>query len=113
MSLEPDSLSAPEFYEQVMQPGFPNEMVLSLYNENPDNPNSFSEEGFNDVTDKIHDFIVARTLGHWYETGEPPKRVGISITLVWGDEVEGKDELADGYRPYYFGQDRGMGRTQD
>jgi len=80
-----------EFYELAMQPDFPNEMVFELENKDPTPDRSFSMEGFQEVSDQVKHFVMARSLARMSE-GKPAKSVSIHIAVKWdtpvGDDQE-------------------------
>ena len=91
-------MDAETFFQKAAETDYPNVMVFQLRSENPDKERTFSANGFNAITDNIHDFIVARTFGRWKLTKRGPKQLRIEVKLTWYNEPQ---ELLEVGWPWY------------
>lgn len=104
-----DEMTREAFFEVVTQPGVPDEMNFVLRKAHGDS-GTFSAEGFEAVGYQMHDFVVARTLGHWRETGRAPTGVTVQMRLVW-DAPTDEQLKAESEVPWYSLDDVGAALT--
>lgn len=102
-------MDAKSFYEAASQPDAPDVMAFQLANVDADREKTFSKEGFDTITDQIHDFLVARTFGRWKLTKRGPKQLRVEVKLTWHNEPE---ELLEKGPPWYNLKDAAEGLTQ-
>jgi len=80
---DPGYLDRDEFYEQAMEPGFPDEMAFQIEHDDPDPDRSFSVEGLDELALKFKMFVMARVHARWKQTGEGPKKLRATVYLTW------------------------------
>jgi len=90
-----------EFYEQAMLPHTPDALSIQLESTSQDIDRTFSAEGFDDIANQFHDFVMARTFARYQHTGQGPKRLRVDITVRW-DEWEDTDDIE---YPWYMAVD--------
>lgn len=97
-----------DFYKEMMEPHAPDSMVIALEVTNPDNPYSFSKEAIDDVMERFEKFVLARILGNWKGTGQPPKKMRMNITLDFTRSLDRDTETL----PWFLGETDDVGFTQ-
>jgi hypothetical protein len=70
-----------DFYQEAMKPEFPNKMSFQLERTDPDDGVTFSKEGFEGISNQIHDYIMARTYAEYKRTGKGPKNLRIMVDV--------------------------------
>lgn len=100
-----DEMGRRDFFEAMSLPGASDEMNFVLRKEHDDG-GTFSAEGVEAVGFQMHDYLLARTLGHWRETGAPPQGVTVNVTLTWDGPT---DEQLQDRDPPWFSLDDGPG----
>jgi hypothetical protein len=80
---------ADEFYQLAKEPDFPDEMVFQLrLDDAAPEGNTFSSDGFNNISDQIHDFLIARTFARFKSTGVGPRELQAHVKLAWKSDTQ-------------------------
>lgn len=103
-------MKAEEFYQMAMHPDFADEMTFQITADTDDPEKTFSREAFDETTDQIHDFLVARTFGRYKRTGRGPKKLQAHVVLKW--VATDDDRLEARGIPWYNLRDMAEGLTQ-
>ncbi len=101
-----------KFYEQAIQPEFDDHMIFQLDVTNPENPNSFSAEGVNDIMDQVQSFVLARTMGNWEKLHRPPKHMKMAVVLSFDTKPHDQTEIQAQEWPWFAGETDDLGLSQ-
>jgi len=107
MSTFQNDLSRDEFYRKVIEPDFPNVMqfALDVPPERRQPGRSFSEDGVETVTQQMKDFVLARVLGTWSKTKQPPYEMTVTVDIAFRSTP--LSDLREGLLPWYALVDQG------
>jgi len=109
-SMEPnEAVERSDFFEQMMRPVAPNEMVFQIDRRRPRRQpdETLSQEAVDEIAEQFRMFLMARLLGETKRTGLGPQHVRATVTLDFNPRVDPVNDPEVG--PYFqIGNDEGL-----